>query len=94
MREWSVGAQHALLSHLAGRLAQRETGRYEELWRVQKGERTLRCLAHYLPTGIDLRLFEDDDFRRTQLCRDGRQLRGLADEWRTAQRDRGWTDVA
>jgi hypothetical protein len=26
-----------------------------ELWRVAKGDRELRCLAVYMPTGIDMR---------------------------------------
>lgn len=29
---------------------------------MRKGERTLRCLVHYLPTGIDFRLFEARTF--------------------------------
>jgi hypothetical protein len=42
----------------------------------------MRCIALYLPTGIDLRLMQRDEFRRTQLLRDGPALQELADEWR------------
>lgn len=49
------------LIHLASELDQRETGRDEELWRVQKGERILRRVVLYLPIGIDLCLFEGED---------------------------------
>jgi hypothetical protein len=34
-----------------------------ELWTVRKGERELRSVTVYLPTGIDLRLFKGDDFQ-------------------------------
>jgi hypothetical protein len=61
-----------------------------ELWRVRKGERELRCLAIYLPIGIDLRLFEGDDFRRTQLVRDSPELTALADKWRVALLEHDW----
>src|SRR5438094_861643 len=69
MREWSVAAQHALLQHLASMVEQKAEGETIELWRVRKGERELTCVAHYLPIGIDVRLLEGDDFRRTQLCK-------------------------
>ena len=35
--------------------------RQAELWRVAKDGRELRCLAVYMPTGIDLRLMEGED---------------------------------
>ena len=60
MRQWTVPAQHALLTHLASMLDQKETAAPFELWHVRKGERQLRCVAVYLPTGIDLRLLEGD----------------------------------
>ena len=60
------------------------------LSRPRKGERELRCLAVYLPSGIDVRLFEGADFRRTQLVRDSREVEALADKWRTALAERGW----
>jgi hypothetical protein len=39
-------------------------GRELELSRLAQGERELRCIAVYLPTAIDLRLMEGEDFRR------------------------------
>jgi hypothetical protein len=62
-----------------------------ELWRMRKGDRELRCLAVYLPTGIDVRLFEGSDFRRTQLVRDAPAVTALSDKWRAALREHGWT---
>jgi hypothetical protein len=70
MREWSAGAQHGLLLHLASMITQNEGAEPVELWRVKKAERELQCVAHYLPIGIDLRLMEGEDFRRTQLVKD------------------------
>ena len=67
MDDWSPAAKDMLLLHLANTVAQISPADTIELWRVRKGTRDLRCIAKYLPTGIDLRLLEDNDFRRTQL---------------------------
>jgi hypothetical protein len=64
-------AAHKLLRHLAARAAVPGAGPVDVLWQVQKGGRTLRCEALLLPHGIDLRLVEAGNFRRTQLVRDG-----------------------
>jgi hypothetical protein len=61
-----------------------------ELWRVQKGERELRCVAIYLSTGIDIRVFEGEDFRRTQLVRDAPEVAAFSDKWRMALVEHGW----
>lgn len=58
------------MGSLANVVYERPTQREVELWRVRKAPRELRCLAVYLPTGIDLKLMEGADFRRTQLFRD------------------------
>jgi len=39
-------------------------------------------VMHYLPTEIDVRLMEDDGFRRTQLAKDARQCASRSDEWK------------
>jgi hypothetical protein len=52
-------------AHRLTRAVQREI----ELWRVVKDTRELRCISRYLPTGIDLRPLEGEDFRRPQLLR-------------------------
>jgi hypothetical protein len=62
-----------------------------ELWRVVKDGRELRCIALYLPTGIDLRLIEGEDFRRTQLLKDGPSVEAKAEEWRMKLREKGWS---
>jgi hypothetical protein len=51
---------------------------------VRKGERELRCVAVYLPNGIDVKLFEGEDFRRTLLVRDSFAVAGLSHEWKQA----------
>ena len=83
--------QRAILGSLAHivyrRLAQREI----ELWRATKNSPELRWIAVYLPTGIDLRLMQGEEFRRTQLLRDGPAAQELTEEWRLKLRERGWT---
>ena len=59
----------------------------------EKGERELRCIAVYLPTGIDVRLMEGADFRRTQLVRDAPEGEQLSQTWRAALVERGWEEV-
>lgn len=61
MRERCIAAKHALLDHLASIVEQKADGKPVELWRVRKGERELRCVVHYLPTGIDVRMIEAGD---------------------------------
>jgi len=81
MREWDG------LTQRASSPAAREV----ELWRVHKDSRELRCLAVYMPTGLDLRLMEGEDFRRTQLLKDGPAVEGLAEEWQAKLRAAGWS---
>lgn len=91
MREWSPDAQIAMLKRLSDVTEEHPNLTNEiELWRVRKGERELRCLAVYLPTGIDVRLFEAVDFRRTQLVRDSPELTALSDTWKVALIERSW----
>ena len=68
MREWSPEAQSAMLKWLRDVAHEQPNPTTEiELWRVRKGERELRCVAVYIATGIDLRLFEGADFRPRSL---------------------------
>jgi hypothetical protein len=60
------------------------------LWAVRKGERRLSCIAVYLATGVDVRMLEDGDVRRTQLVPDGPQAEALAEYWRTKAVTLGW----
>ena len=84
-------SQRAILGSLTRIVYPRPAQREIELWRVTKDSRNLRCIAVYLPAGIDLRLMEGDDFRRTQLLRDGPAVQELAEEWRSKLRGSGWT---
>jgi hypothetical protein len=93
MRDWSVAARHALLKWLADVVAERKPTRDERLWSITKGNRRLDCLAVYLPSGIDLRLMEGTEFRRTELFREASTLKARADEWRKAMFERGWIPV-
>jgi hypothetical protein len=92
MREWTAAGQHMLLLHLASMLEQKAGAEPVELWSVKKADRALRCVAHYLPSGIDLRLMEGTDFRRTQLVRDAPAVNALAENWKIALEGRGWIE--
>jgi len=86
-----VPSQRALLLSLSTNVVARDpVAREVELWRVRKASRELRCLAVYLSTGVDLRLTEGDDFRRTQLLKDDPAVKARAADWRMKLRERGW----
>jgi hypothetical protein len=53
MREWSPAAQEAVVRWLATCVARSEAQQEIELWKVMKTGRELRCVARYLPAGID-----------------------------------------
>jgi hypothetical protein len=48
------------------------------------------CLAVYLPIGIDLRLMEGEDFRRTRLVRDAIDCTTVSHEWKRKLVERTW----
>jgi hypothetical protein len=92
MREWNSATQISLLHWLASIVEEQPNPRRETaLWRVSKNGRELRCVAVYLSSGIDLRLLDGDDFRRTQLVKDAPAVEELANGWRNALVERGWT---
>ena len=90
MREWSPLAQESALRWLATCVASGPAMREVELWKAVKTGRELRCVARYLPTGIDLRLMQGHEFRRTELHRDADAATARAAEWRSALLERGW----
>jgi hypothetical protein len=89
LRDWEPAMQRAALQAFADRAYDRPGDREVELWRVTKDSRELRCLEVYMPTGIDLRVMEGEDFRRTQLLRDGPAVEEKAVEWRKLLGERG-----
>lgn len=91
MREWDGLAQRAALSVFSNVVYSSAAAREVELWHVHKDSRELRCLAVYMPTGIDLRLMEGEDFRRTQLLKDGPAVETFAEEWKAKLRAAGWS---
>jgi hypothetical protein len=83
-------SQRAILGAMTHVVYPRPAQREIELWRVVKDSRELQCIALYLPGGIDLRLMEGEEFRRTQLLRDGPAVQELAEEWKVKLIERGW----
>ena len=82
LRDSDATTGSAILGWLHDVTSQKPAAKEVELFRVQKGDRELRGIAVYLPTGIDLRLMER---RRVQVdavvrgCPDPtRDQRGLA----------------
>ena len=49
---------------------------------MQKGVRDLRWVAVYLPIGIDLRLIQDGEIRRTELFSSGEAAVATARKWK------------
>jgi hypothetical protein len=91
MREWRPDVQMAMLKWLRDVTQEQPNPTNEiERWRVRKGERELRCVVLYLPTGIDVRLFEGADFRRTQLVRDAIESTAISDGWKRKLLERDW----
>lgn len=90
MREWTPAAQDGFLKWLRDVTDEEPPKREYELWSVQKNCRTLRCIAVYVPIGIDLRLMEGAEFRRTQLTKDAPESEAVSDTWRQALIVQGW----
>jgi hypothetical protein len=90
MREWSPVAKEGILGWLESVTKEKPAVQEVELWRVTKDARELQCVARYVPSGLDLRLMQSDDFRRTELLKDAPSVEARAAEWRTALLDRGW----
>jgi hypothetical protein len=67
--------------------------RETEVWRMRKDERECRCVAVYLPTGIDVRLFIGDEMERTRLMPDKYLAKRLSAEWATQLRAAGWSPI-
>jgi hypothetical protein len=83
-------SQQALLGSMANIAYTRPAERGVELWLVTRDGNELRCVAVYLPTGIDLRLLDADGFRRTQLLRFAQAVEARAQEWHERLAERGW----
>jgi hypothetical protein len=92
MREWSPDAQVAMLKWLNDVTDEHLNSTNQiELWRVRKGDRELLCVAVYLQNGIDVRLMEGEDFRRTQLVKDAPATALLSQKWCAALIASGWS---
>ena len=85
IRAWSPVTTRAMLAVLDQALAERHTAKETELWRMSKGVREQRCIAVYVPSGIDLRLLEDGEIVRTELFHDGPAVVSTARRWRAGR---------
>ena len=91
MPEYNATTVHALLRHLDANVdTDAAAGAPLKLWSATLRERTLVCEALHLPTGIDLRLMEGGDFRRTHLVRTAPEAAAKAADWRAQLEVHGW----
>jgi len=90
MREYNTETKRAILRHLASAESLRPGPAHVELWRLQKDARELSCIAAFLPNGVDVRMLEGGEMRRTQLVKDGPHAEGLAAGWKSKAQTTGW----
>lgn len=92
MPEYSPATVQALLRHLDANLdTEAAQSVRSKLWTATLRGRSLECVAVYLPSGIDVRLLEGEDFRRTQLTRTAPEAANCADRWRSELQRVGWS---
>jgi hypothetical protein len=91
LRQYSSEAQQGLLAHLGSVASQAHESETIELWRATKNDRVLTCVARYLPTGVDVLVFQNGELRRSQLCPTGPDARTLAALWKSALEKSGWS---
>ena len=90
LREWSPAAQDDLLKWLTDVTNEHPPVSEYEMWRVRKDGRELRCISVYTPIGIDVRVMEGADFRRTQVEKFAHEAEALAQAWRAKLLQVGW----
>jgi hypothetical protein len=93
IRDWNYATAVAMLTWLDTVTRTRPRHRETELWRMRKGAQECRCVAVYLPNGIDVRFFERDEMRRTRLVPDKWLAERLSAEWAVQLRDAGWSPI-
>lgn len=64
------------------------------LWTMRQGPRDVTCVFVYVPTGVELRLYEGVELIRATLRNTGPDVQSLAESWRSALLENGWTDIA
>lgn len=61
-----------------------------EVWALQNGARTARCLLQGHPLGIEARIIIDGEVQRTEAFRDSKAMVDTTWEWRRAFEAKGW----
>ncbi len=90
IRNWTPVTCRAMLAGLDQGLRERHTAREIELWRMTKGERTLRCTAVYTRVGIDLRVLDETEIQRTELFALAPLLVATSRTWAREAEQAGW----
>lgn len=63
-------------------------------WTLTKGAMTLRCDLERHRVGLELKLWVDEQFIRSQVCRDQDEMLALQEAWRDEAEAKGWTASA
>lgn len=61
-----------------------------EVWRLQKGAQTARCVLQGHPIGIEARVEIDGEVHRTEAFKDSKAMVDATWEWRRAFKAKGW----
>jgi hypothetical protein len=93
MRRWPPGLKDDLLTHLASSAEQTPPAVTSQLWRLGKDTRELRCIVQYLASGMDVRVYEGDGVRRSQLCHDATAVSELSTKWKRELEEGGWHEL-
>jgi len=62
----------------------------ENVWTMHKGNLTLVRVLRTHPLGWELRLAPDDQFIRTQVCKQDIEILDLSTAWRAEAEGKGW----
>ena len=91
MREWSPAARKG--SSIGSTRSRQQKPAVQEVATLagQEGHvRELRCLVHYMPSGLDLRSCSATSSVLPSSTRTRRAVQARADEWKIALLERGW----
>jgi hypothetical protein len=65
--------------------------RFEQIWHLRKGKRTVECAFYTHPIGAEIRVMLGAELLRSEAGRDGSALFDLAMQWKQQFEGKGWT---
>lgn len=64
------------------------------VWTLTKGTRTLRCEIENHPLGQEVRLYEGDELRRSEVVRSQSEILTRPQDWKGAALAKSWLEVS